>query len=250
MKNIALICCFVILWSLDLKGQNSKYFNFHITPAASWFTTNDNLINSNGGLVNAKIGAKIEKNLKGNLYYSKGVSLAFGQGGTLRHEIGGNLLPNSQFDNPELNQGDKPLSDGTDVGYKIRYLEIPLGFKYRIPTSGYSTFYVEGPLFTTQIKLSAKGNIENSVVEAVDQNVAPDVHLLNFSWGFGGGIEYNINPDFSLIAGISFHRNLFDQLKNNGTRVTSTSEGDISGISRENSVAKLNSIQISFGVLF
>ncbi|MBT8219908.1 MAG: hypothetical protein KJP00_08785 [Bacteroidia bacterium] len=250
MKNIALICCVVLSALCTLYSQNTRQFNFQISPGTSWFTTDDHLINSNGGQVNARITAKLEKPLIGNLFYTKGISLAFGQGGTLRHEIGGNLLPESTFADPALNQGDKPFTDGTDIGYKLRMLEIPLSLKYKLPSTGYSTYYIEGPIITTQVKLGAKGDVDNAVMELVDQNVGPDVHLLNFTWGFGGGIEYNINPDFSLLAGISFHRSLFDQLKNNGTKVITSPEGEIESISKENSKAKMNSIQLSFGVVF
>ena len=249
MKNIALLFLTVLMtYTLGL-SQDEKYYSLQISPGATWFSNDDSQINSNGGLVNARITAKMEKQLKGNLYYSKGIGVAFGQGGTLRHEIGGNLLPNSKLDNAEWNTGDKPLVDGTDIEYKIRMLEIPLGLKYKIPTSGYSTYYVELP-FTTHIKMSSTGAITNATIDGVDQNLGPDTHLINWSWGIGGGVEYGINPDFALLAGISFHRTLFDQLKNNGFKTPTTNEGELGPAVRENSKARLNFIQLHFGILF
>lgn len=249
MKNIAILCLLMLSFYASIDAQNTKHYSLLISPSTSWFTTDDNQINSNGGLFNARITAKMEKPLKGNLYYSKGIGMAFGQGGTLRHEIGGNLLPASDLDNPEWNSGTRPLVDGTDIEYKIRMLEIPLGLKYKIPTSGYSTYFVELP-FTTHIKVNTKGAISNSTVDAANQNIGRDVHLVNWTWGIGGGVEYGINPDFSLIAGISFHRTLFDQLKNNGFKTVTNAEGQLGESIREKSKAKLNMIQFNFGIIF
>jgi len=249
MKNIAILCTVMLSFYGHIGAQDSKHYSLQISPSTTWFTTDDNHINSNGGLFNARITAKMEKPLKGNLYYTKGIGLAFGQGGTLRHEIGGNLLQASELDNPEWNSGPKPLVDGTDIEYKMRMLEIPLGIKYRVPTSGYSTYYIELP-FTTHIKVNTEGAISNSTIEAIDQNIGKDVHLVNWSWGLGAGVEYGVNSDFSLIAGISFHKTLFDQLKNNGYKTTSSAEGELLESTRENSKAKLNFIQFNFGIIF
>jgi len=249
MKNIALTCLAVLAFCVLVTGQDAKHFSLTISPGATWFTTDDNQINSNGGLINARITAKMEKQLKGNLYYSKGIGMAFGQGGTLRHEIGGNLLPSSPLDNEEWNDGRKPLVDGTDIEYKLRMLEIPLGIKYKMPTQGYSTYYVEFPL-TTHIKVSNQGAISNANIDAVNQNIGPDLHLINWSWGFGGGVEYGINSDFSLIAGISFKRTFFDQIKNNGFKTPTLEEGILGESVRENSKAKLNIIEVNFGIIF
>lgn len=249
MKNIALTCLVLFAFCVSTYGQDAKHYSFTISPGGSWFTTDDNQINSNGGLINARITAKMEKQLKGNLYYSKGIGLAFGQGGTLRHEIGGNLLPNSILDNEEWNAGPKPLVDGTDIEYKLRMLEIPLGIKYKMPTQGYSTYYVEVP-FTTHIKVGNEGAITNSTIDAIDQNIGPDLHLLNWSWGLGAGVEYGINSDFSLIAGVTFKKTLFDQIKNNGIQTPTIAEGQFGESVRERSKAKLNIIEINFGIIF
>lgn len=249
MKNIALTCLVILAFCVQTIGQDAKHFSLTISPGATWFSTDDNQINSNGGLINARITAKMEKQLKGNLYYSKGIGLAFGQGGTLRHEIGGNLLPGSLLENEEWNAGRKPLVDGTDIEYKIRMLEIPLGVKYKIPTKGYSTYYLEVPI-TTHIKVGNEGAISNATIDAIDQNIGPDLHLINWSWGIGGGIEYGINSDFSLIAGVSFKRTFFDQIKNNGFKTFTNEEGQLGESIRENSKAQLNIIEINFGVIF
>ena len=249
MKNIALVSLAILSFYATSLAQDSKHYSLQISPGTSWFTTDDNQINSNGGVFNARITAKMEKPLKGNLYYTKGIGLAFGQGGTLRHEVGGNLLPGSELDNPEWNTGDKPLVDGTDIEYKIRMIEIPIGLKYKKPTTGYSTYYVEMPL-TTQIKVGTEGAISNATIDAVDQNIGGDVHLVNWTWGLGAGVEYGINSDFSLIAGISFHRSLFDQLKNNGFKTATTIEGAFEDPVSENSKARLNLVQFNFGIIF
>jgi len=249
MKNIALTCLVVLAFAVLAFGQDAKHYSLTISPGATWFTTDDNQINSNGGLINARITAKMEKQLKGNLFYTKGIGLAFGQGGTLRHDIGGNLLPSSSLENEEWNTGRKPLVDGTDIEYKLRMLEIPLGIKYKMPTQGFSTYYVEFP-FTTHIKVANKGAISNATIDASNQNIGPDLHLINWSWGLGGGVEYGVNSDFSLIAGISFKKTLFDQIKNNGTKTITTAEGRLGESIRENSKAKLNIIEINFGIIF
>lgn len=230
-------------------AQDAKHYSLQISTGGTWINTDDNLINSNGGLIGAVITGKMERQLKGNLYYTKGISLAYGQGGTLRHEIGGNLLPSSDLDNTEWSEGPKPLSDGTDITYKMRILEIPLGIKYRIQNATRNTYFIE-PTMTPQLRWSMSGEISNDEITAIDQDLRGDTKRINAMWGIGVGIEHGVNQDFSLIAGLSFHRSLTDLTKNRGYKTPTISPEELDESVTENSKAQLNAIRLSFGILF
>ena len=46
-------------------------------------------------------------------------------------------------------------------------------------------------------------------------NVADEINLLGMSYFFGGGIEYNIGGNTSLLAGLFFNNGFVDVLSNN-----------------------------------
>lgn len=248
MKNIVLIIVTTLFYVMSY-AQDAKHYSLQISPGGTWITTDDHLINSNGGLMGAVITGKMERQLKGNLYYTKGIALAFGQGGTLRHEVGGNLLPTSDLENSEWNNGQKPLSDGTDITYKLRMLEIPLGIKYRIQTESKNAYFIE-PTVTPQVRWSMTGAIGNDQITAVEQDLRDDTRKLNAMWGIGIGIEHGVNQDFALIAGLSFHRGIRDLTKNKGIKTPTSTEGVLGESVPENSKAQLNAIRLSFGIIF
>jgi len=117
MKKIAfIILLFILGFQSVAQAQNDIRFGFQVSPNFTWINSNDNTINRDGSNIGLKLG------VMGELYFAEryaltgGLGFAFGQGGALTHETGGNFFKESDLSNPLLNVGQKPLPDGVTLG--------------------------------------------------------------------------------------------------------------------------------------
>ena len=203
MKKLALIAMAVFFCGTQMTAQfENLRLGIYATPTISWIKTNNDLINKTGSNLGFRAGFVGEYFFGENLALTGGIGLAFGQGGTLQHEHGGNFWPNSELSDDRLNTGDKPLPDGVKLKYKLQYLELPISFKVRSNEKGYLRYYGEFPVLTIGMNTQARGNIEGREVETTKENIAKDVNFFNFQLGMGGGVEYAISPNTSLVAGL------------------------------------------------
>ncbi len=174
---------------------------------------------------------------------TSGLGFAFNQGGTLRHDIGGNFLDESDFTDPTLTESNDALPDGVNIKYNVQFVEIPLGLKMRTQEFGYLRYYAELPIFTLGFKTQANGTLTGSTIDGEQEgNIKKDVNLLNVSWGLGGGAEYNLNESTSIVAGIYYNQGFLD-LTDNKNSVKNNGEA-------EDSKATTRGLTIRLGVLF
>ncbi len=244
MKKIVLILTFFSVMTtigfsqLDFDFDKELRLGFQLSPSFSWMTTDDNLINGNGTNLGLKLGMMSEYYFRENYAIVSGLNFAFNQGGTLRHEQGGNFWPKSELSDLALNE----LPDGVNLKYHIQYLEIPFGLKMRTREFGYLRYFAEIPLFSLGFKLQARGDVEGtSSLDRERENITEDVNLFNLTWGFGGGIQYALSENTALIAGIIYRQGFTDVTDDAALKADMT---------RENSKATINSITIRFGFLF
>jgi len=173
--------------------------------------------------------------------FTFGVGFAFNQGGTLQHDIGGDFWTNSLSEDDPL----RDLPAGVNLKYGIQYVEIPIGLKLRTQEFGYLRYFVE-PAFTLGLRTQARGSIDGAggiSTEGID--IKEDVSFFNLSLGIGGGIEYSLGENLSLIGGLSYQGGFTDISVDDGQQ-----KADGQPPVAEDSKAKLNSITIRIGVMF
>jgi hypothetical protein len=108
-------------------------------------------------------------------------------------------------------------------------MTIPLGLKLKTNEIGYFTYFAHLGL-THQINIGARASSSGNNLNK--DNVPKEINLLNMSYFFGGGVEYNIGGNTSLMAGILFNNGFIDVLSNDDHK------------------AVLNYLTIRVGVLF
>ena len=246
MKKIAAILAFLFIISNVTQAQQFR-FGFQVSPTFSWISSDDNKINGNGLNLGLRLGMLGEKYLgEGDTYaFIFGIGFAFNQGGTLKHDTGGNLWPKSDLSDPTLNTGDTPLPDGVNLKYGLQYVEIPFGLKMRTQEFGYIRYFAEIPVFTLGINSQARGAISATGIEVDKENISEDVNIFNISWGIGGGIEYTINENTALIGGIFFQNGFLDVTDDAGKQYLGAGN-----IQAEDSKGTLNSLTLRIGVMF
>lgn len=260
MKNITFLSLlFIIGLCHNAEAQNTIRFGFQLSPNLTWINSNDNTINREGTNVGLRLGVMGEYYFSERYALTGGLGFAFGQGGSLIHETGGNFFTESELSTPNLNVGQKPLPDGVELGYQIQYIEIPLGLKMRTDEIGYLRYFAEIPIFTLGFRAQSKGAITASDINEEDLDINKDVTPINLSWGVGAGIEYSITSNAVLVAGIYYNQSFIDITDNDAIQAGAFLDtgDDINDPSDDNFVTtpedsnvSIGSITLRIGVLF
>lgn len=243
MKKIATVLSILIFMGIELSAQSQFRFGFQLSPNFTWISNQETAINGNGSNLGLKLGVIGEKFFAANDSYSFsfGIGFAFNQGGTLRHDVGGDFWPNS------LSETDvrRSLPDGVNLKYGIQYVEIPFGLKMRTQEFGYFRYYVE-PGFTLGLKTQARGSVSGAGELNVDDiPIKKDVNFINLSWGIGGGVEYTVGESTAIIGGLSFQSGFID-ITDNDAETKPAGQEPVS----EDSKATIKSLTIRLGVMF
>jgi len=265
MNKIAFITFITFLaFVFQAQAQNDIRFGFQASPNLTWINSNDNTINREGSNIGLRLGVMGEYYFAERYAITGGLGFAFGQGGGLKHDIGGNFFKESELSNPNLNTGQKPLPDGVILGYKIQYIEIPIGLKMRTDEIGYFRYFAEIPVFTLGFKAQSRGTIEGTdmagnKIDEDDLDISKDVNPLNISWGLGGGIEYSFTSSAVLVAGLYYNNSFIDITDNDANKATTFIDGgddpnttldDNYETRKEDSKVNMGSITLRIGILF
>jgi hypothetical protein len=183
-------------------GQSMLRLGVSVDPIASWFAVKSGNIEKDGTRPGINGGLVIEKYFHTNYGFVTGLSIS---------SMGGNLL---YRDSVTIHTGDKDyvkLKPGSSVAYNISYLTIPVAIKLKSNEIGYFTYFAQIG-FLQQINIGSNARSTGSHLNK--DNVPEEINLINLSYFFGGGIEYNIGGHTSLMAGIFFNNGFTDILSN------------------------------------
>lgn len=250
MKKIVLGIIFLLTIGINADAQSNPNptalnsyernlrLGFQLSPTISWMDTDDNAINGNGATVGMRLGMIGEYYFRERYAFISGINFAFNQGGTLKHEEGGNLWSKSDLSDSAL----AALPDGVNLKYHIQYLEIPFGIKMRTKEIGYARYFAEIPLFSLGVRVQARGDVEGtSRLQVERENIIKDVNLFNLNWGFGAGIHYTLSEDTEFIGGLYYQQGFTDVTDNKATKKS----GEI-----EDSKGIIKGITLRIGILF
>jgi len=243
MKKIASLITILFLTGSIAFGQSPFRFGFQLSPNFTWISTNDNRINGNGSNLGLKLGMIGERYFNNSDRYALmfGLGFAFNQGGTLKHDQGGNLWAES-----DLSDDLRTLPDGVNLKYGIQFVEIPIGLKMRTQEFGYLRYFAE-PAFTLGIRTQARGSINaEGGIDAEDLDIKDDVGFLNLSWGIGAGVEYNIGESTTLVGGLFFQSGFIDITDDSGVKLDEFGQE----IEQEDSKGTINNLTIRLAVMF
>jgi len=252
MKKIVVLIVFLGCFLNQTHAQGDIRFGFQASPGVSWINVvEENTINNNGSNFGLKLGLLGEYYFRENYAVWGGIGFAFGQGGQLMFEERGRYWPNSDI--PELNPGNPmemqmdTFPSGTNLTYKIQYIEIPFGLKLKTKEFGYLQYFAEIPTFSIGIRSQARGEIEanntpNGDGELVAEEIENDDYVIKeevspftLSIGAGLGAEYNISSSTAVIVGLYYRRTFTDVLRDN---------------SSFNARANMNNITLRLAVMF
>lgn len=246
MKKIALVVGFLLaIQGLSL-AQREFRFGIQASPTWSWLRSNDKFLESTGSNWGLKFGVVGEYYFDYNYAFMAGLGFGFNHGGTLLNGYSqGAFWPKTDLSDPRLDT----LSKDAKLHYRVTYVEIPFGLRFRGGSSEASRlkFYAEAPVFTLGFVSKALGDIRGNVpVASDDEEIRKDVNGLSLSWGVGGGIEYEISPNAVIVGGLYFQQQFTDMTDDGG----SVFDSNANTWKKEDSKAAFNALSLRLGFFF
>jgi hypothetical protein len=240
-KTTILLVFFLSAAGLLAQTDGDFRFGFQVSPTFSWMSSDVTYINPNGTNTALKLGAIGEFYFRENYAITGGIGFAFNLGGTQKYDYGGQLWTRSDL-GPALDT----LPNGVNLKYNLQYVEIPLGLKMRTREFGYLRYFAEIPIIYLGFKSQAQGTIQAAGIDETEKlQIKPEVNGIALSWGLGGGVEYGISTNTSLVGGVYFQRSFTDITDDNG-KIFHPSRGNIDN----NSKSGIGALTVRLGVIF
>ncbi len=206
MRRIVLIL-FVTFFIQGLSAQGLR-LGVKIDPQYSWFPSSDDFVMKSGGRLGLNGGLVLDKYFAENYALSTGISIS-GIGGSLYYADSVQLYVNNK---------NKTIPDNEKITYKLQYIELPLGVKLKTREFGYITIFTQIGL-TTQFRIKAL--IDTNLEDIDDDDAAEEINPVDFGYHFGGGVQYSLGANTSLMLGLIYKNGFTDVTKLKSDKVTS-----------------------------
>ncbi len=235
--KIWLICFWFGLSISQIDAQELK-FCILTGPSISWMDANKNVIKSGSGRLGYTIHIQAEYWLTDRYALTAGMGFFLGQGGSLNYLKGGDILKNAELSDTIYHH----IPAGSDITYRMNYLDFPFGFKVRTGEYRRVRLYMQIPEFSLSFRTKARGNIEAPPLPYTkDEDFRGLVSFINLYYGISLGLETKLNKDISLNGGVRFYQSITD--------VTDDSGVYTDGI-KENSKGILSNLNFRVGIIF
>ncbi len=208
-------------------GQSTHNFGFGVyaEPVISWFSTDTWETKNSGARAGFGFGLNFFKYFANNYAFSTGLCIT---------SSGGRLF-NAGVQTIQFNNFTQVVDAGEKVTYKIQYLGIPLGFKFKSNQIGYLTFTTDigvDPMFM----IGGKVNITNPPI--TNESAKKELNAFDIGYHIMPGIEYSLGGTTSVMIGIGFEKTFMDTTK------------DITSLSQPEDKVTNNLIKVRFGINF
>ncbi len=205
MKKVIIGSIFFLSF-LSIRSQDLR-FGVFVEPQLSWLSPDAKNIDRDGFRIGINGGLIMNKYFAKNYAFTSGISIS---------NIGGNLLFKDSI-TIKTAEAEQILSPHTTVDYRLQYVSVPIGLKFKTSQIGYFTFFAQLG-FTPQINIKARADATGNQLDK--ENISDEMNLLNLSYFFGGGLEYSLGGNTELTGGIIFNNGFIDVLKSENSKET------------------------------
>jgi hypothetical protein len=240
MKKLSLLFCSLAFITFQINAQQSLRklrFGLRAAPQLTWIKADyksipKNETYENGGVkVGFSWGPQVEIQMNDQFAIQTGVDVNYSSG-----KVKGTI---TNFDTIfTLNQN-----------YKMRFIEIPFGIKARTKEIGYLRYFFNiglsaGFRYRANTEFSTSDNKNNNNINTdINKESKTYVNVFRGAYYLGGGVEYSLSGNTSLVGGLVFNNGITNLLKSqNSTNVKNGNLADERGI--------LNYLQLNVGILF
>ena len=206
MKKLIVILFFSLILS-QTYGQTKDSgvrFGLSLSPQVSWLSAGDNGIQGNGSYFGFSYGLLVDVLIPTNYAFATGLLISY-DGGKLTYldSTKFNSFPNSTY------------PAGTNVDYRIQYIEIPLSMKLRTNQIGYMTYFGQFGL-QGGIAIRSRADIDalDDQLDVAKADFGKDITPANLGLLLGAGLEYELSGNTALMASLQFVNGFIDVTDN------------------------------------
>lgn len=214
MKQGIVLSLFCLLLVNNATAQNTR-FGIKIDPQLSWMKPIGEISEKADNAVGLNVGLMVDKYFADNYAFNIGVSL---------NNTGGSLSYTDSM-TWRLNSKNKVTVPDNNIVFKIKYINIPVGFKFLSKPIGYVKIFSElgaDALVRVQALADIPGSSNNDARE--------EIRLFNLGYHIGGGVQYSLGGSTSIELGITYNNGFIDATSNKDDNVSIQALGARIGI--------------------
>ena len=216
MKKIIIVLTLILPFTLHAQ---SIRFSVIADPQFSWMITDVKDITTKGTIAGINAGIGMDYYFAENYAFSTGISI---------NNIGGKLQYPDSLDF-SLSSGTVRVPPLNTISYKLQYINIPLGLKFKTNEIGYSTFFANLGV-TPMINIRDRGSDVSGALYKDD--ISLDITSFNMNYFINMGVQYSIGGSTALIGGLGYSSGFMDVTTSEVDKVT------------------INTLTIKLGILF
>lgn len=220
-KTIFTLISLILAHTIQAQVRQQPYYGFRLGltahPTIGWIKPDPGKGNGvNAGFSYGLIG---DFNFAENYSFSTGLSVTTINGKSTEFNV-----------SPYHDAFSSPIAVPYDLKYKLQYLEIPLTVKLKTTKIGFVRWYGQFGL-SNGFNIGAKQDIQRGNEGlANDQNIYKSTSFYRAGLVIGGGAEYDIADNTSIIAGLTFNNGFTDIAKQSSRNVRNHYVGITFGI--------------------
>ena len=196
---------FLIIFLLQinrLQAQNISFGVFADPAVISWFSSDNKATKNDGARAGFNFGFTFNKYFTNNYAFSTGINI-LSTGGTLINNSNDKLIMT-------FNNFSDTLMPGKPVIYKIQYLNVPIGLKFKSNQIGYITFFSDIGI-DPKVVIGSKADIPSDNIKG--ETAINELRRFNLGYHIMAGIEYSLGGSTAVVLGLGFENNFLDVTK-------------------------------------
>jgi hypothetical protein len=214
-KNI-FILVLALLVCMEAPAQQKLRFSIFANPCFNWLQSDLKTVQSGSISLGFDAGLTVDKFFADYYAISSGVSIG---------SAGGNLKytgPTAGFFNFKSHGKTIKVPNNTTIKFKLQYITIPIGLKFKTKEIGYLTYFAHLGL-TTQMNIKAIGTSSDANSSLADDNISDEINFFNLGYHIGAGAEYSIGGNTALVFGLTYTNGFVDITSSSGDKITTAS---------------------------
>lgn len=205
MKKI-LVLLLALLMFQQAYNQELR-FGIVADPQIGWLVSDITKVQKDGANLGVNVGLIMDKYFAENYAITTGLSIT---------NLGGKLLyQDSVFF--ETNTEEVGLEENSSVNYKLQYLKVPIGLKFKTNEIGYLTYYAQLGL---DGYINVKARMDSESNDFVNENISKNINLFHLDYFIGAGAEYSLGGNAAITFGIIYANGFVDITDHETDKIT------------------------------
>lgn len=200
-RNNRFLLSLLIILLLPVTRVTAQKISFGVfaDPAISWFSSDNSATKNDGARAGFNFGITFNKYFAENYAFSTGISIL---------SAGGRLTDTADIE-MKFNNFSQTVLKNDPVIYKVQYLNIPIGLKFKTNQIGYIVFFSDIGI-DPKIVINGKADIPPDIEGEAAMN---ELRRFNLGYHVTAGIEYSLGGSTAMVLGLGFENNFLDVTK-------------------------------------